>query len=513
MMRKNQGLIYFLAIIKFILPYLLQSSVYDPHRDELLYLAQGNHLAWGFMEIPPLLSIFAWLTNLFGNGMFWIKFWPNIFGTLTFVFTAKIIQKLRGGAFAIFLAFLPFIFGVYLRVFFLFQPNAPEFFFWTLIAYSVLRYIQSQKNKYLYFLGMSIGLGMLSKYSVAFFTVGILVGLLLTPQRKIFANKHLYYAGGIALLIFLPTFFWEYNHHFPVMFHMKELNKTQLQYISPAGFLSDQLLMNLPCAFIWLAGLYFTAFSHKGIKYRTFAWSYVVVIILLLVLHGKNYYALGIYPVLFAFGAFHLERFTNGRSVVWKYILVIIPLLLGIVFIPISLPVAKPEALANYYNKMHTKKTGALKWEDLKNHPLPQDFADMLGWEEMAQKAAKAYNSLDSSEKAHTYLFCDNYGEAGALNYYRNKYNLPETYSDNGSFLLWLPKNVQIDNLLLVTNDQQEMQHPFVRDFVSAVVTDSVTNQYARERGSLIILFKGANEAMKKMFGEKIEKDFEKYDK
>src|ERR1022692_5035495 len=78
----------------------------------------------------------------------------------------------------------------------------------------------------------------------------------------------------ISLLIFLPTFFWEYNHHFPVMFHMKELNKTQLQYISPAGFLSDQLLMNLPCAFIWLAGLYFTAFSHKGIKYRTFAWSY-----------------------------------------------------------------------------------------------------------------------------------------------------------------------------------------------------------------------------------------------
>ena len=99
------------------------------------------------------------------------------------------------------------------------------------------------------------------------------------------------------------------------------------------------------------------------------------------------------------------------------------------------------------------------------------------------------------------------------MNYYRNKYNLPEAYSDNGSFLLWLPKNVQIDNLLLVTNDQQEMQHPFVRDFASAVVTDSVTNQYARERGSLIILFKGANEAMKKMFREKIEKDFEKYDK
>src|SRR5664279_1473057 len=192
MMRKNNWLIYFLAIIKFIVPYLLQSNVYEPHRDEFLYLVQGHHPAWGFAEIPPMLSIFAWLTHLLGDGMFWIKFWPNMFGVLTFVITAKIIQKLGGRSFAIFLAFLPFIFGTYLRLFFLFQPNTPEVFFWTMIAYSVLRYIQTGKNTYLYVLGVSIGLGMLGKYSVAFFTVSILAGLLLTPQRKIFVNKHLY---------------------------------------------------------------------------------------------------------------------------------------------------------------------------------------------------------------------------------------------------------------------------------------------------------------------------------
>lgn len=510
-MKKNNRLIFLLAIIKFIVPYLLQNSIYEPHRDEFLYLAQGQHLDFGFMEIPPLLSIFAWLTNVLGNGIFWIKFWPDLFGTLTFIFTAKIIQKLGGGAFAIFLAFLPFIFGVYLRVFFLFQPNAPEFFFWTLIAYGILRYIQTQKNKYLYYLGVSVGLGMLSKYSIAIFVVAMLLGILFSSQRKIFTNKHLYCAGGMALLIFLPTLLWEYNNHFPVVVHMKELNRTQLQYISPVGFLSDQLLMNLPCVFIWLAGIYYTGFSLRGKKYRAFSWAYVFVIILLLVFHGKNYYALGVYPVLFAFGSFHLERFTANRSVTWKYALVIIPVILGIGFIPISLPVARPAALAQYYTTMHTEKTGVLKWEDLKNHPLPQDFADMLGWEEMAQKVSKAYHSLDSNEKAHTLIFCDNYGEAGALNYYRNKYNLPEAHSDNGSFLMWLPKNVQIDNLLLVTDDQQEMDHPFIRDFASALVTDSITNPYSRERGSLIIMFKGANDAIHKMFREKIEKDFDKF--
>ena len=207
-MKKTTGLIYLLAIIKFILPYLLQNSYYEPHRDEFLYLAEGYHLAWGFMEVPPMLSIFAWLTHLFGDGMFWIKFWPNLFGALTFIYTAKIVQKLGGSAFAIFLAFLPFVFGVYLRLFFLFQPNTPEVFFWTMIAYSILRYIQTEKNKYLYILGASIGFGMLSKYSVAIYAVSILAGLLLTRQRKIFSNKHLYYAGIIALLIFLPTILW-----------------------------------------------------------------------------------------------------------------------------------------------------------------------------------------------------------------------------------------------------------------------------------------------------------------
>jgi hypothetical protein len=510
-MKKNSRLIFILAIVKFILPYLLQNTIYEPHRDEFLYLAEGHHLAWGFNEIPPLLSVFAWLTHVFGDGIFWIKFWPNLFGTLTFIITAKIVRSLGGKSFAIFLVFLPFIFGAYLRVFFLFQPNAPEVFFWTMIAYSVLRYIQTEKEKYLYILGVSIGLGMLSKYSVAFFVVSILIGLLLTPQRKVFLNKHLYYAGGIALLIFLPTILWEYNHHFPIVVHMKELNETQLQYVTPADFLKGQLLMNIPCLIIWLAGLFFTAISSKGKRYRSFAWAYLFVIILLITFHGKDYYSLGVYPMLFAFGAYHLEKFSESRLRIWRFVFVIVPFLLGIISVPILLPMLKPAPLADLYIKMHTASTGALKWEDLKNHPLPQDFADMLGWEEMTQKMAKAYNSLDSNDKAHTFLFCDNYGEAGAVNYYRYKYNLPEVHSDNGSFLYWMPRNIQIDNLILITDDKEEMSHPFIKMFTSAVIADSVTNKYSREYGSLIIEFKGANETFNKMFRQKIDADYNKF--
>jgi hypothetical protein len=186
---------------------------------------------------------------------------------------------------------------------------------------------------------------------------------------------------------------------------------------------------------------------------------------------------------------------------------VLLIFILGLPLVPAALPVASPERLDHYYKTMKFSRTNLLKWEDLQYHPLPQDFSDMLGWEEMIQKVATAYKRLNNAEKQHTILFCDNYGQAGAANFYAKKYHLPYAYSDNASFLYWLPDSMHIDNIILVTDDQQEMQHDFIKDFQYAAVNDSVTNAYARERGSLIITLKGANEAFNQMFKEKIKDD------
>ncbi len=505
-MQKNNRLLYILAAIKIIIPYLLQNQVYEPHRDEMLYLAEGHHLAWGFMEVPPLLSIFSWLTHFLGGGMFWLKLWPSLFGAATFIIAGKTVLSLGGRAFALLLLFLPFVFGAYLRTFFLFQPNAPEVFFWTLIAYSLIRFVQTKENKWLYLFGLSVGIGMMSKYSVAFYTVSILAGLLLTRQRIVFKNRHFWYACAIACIIILPNIYWQYTASFPVIHHMKELQETQLKYIDPVSFLGDQILMNLPCFFIWIAGLAYVFFSKES-KYRFIGFAYIFVIILLLAGHGKNYYSLGVYPPLFAFGAYKLEQFTSAKRRVLRYAFILFPVIIGIVFVPIALPLLPPAPLADLYVKLETEKTGALKWEDLHNHPLPQDFSDMLGWDEMAQKVASAYNSLDSVEKQNTLIFCDNYGMAGAVNYYASKYHLPPAYSDNASFLYWIPSRLSFKNLLLVADDPDEMQHDFVKDFQSAKVVDSVTSAYARERGDRIYLFKGANENFKRYFQDKLAKD------
>ena len=145
-MQKHNRLLYFLALIKFILPYLLQNSYYEPHRDEFLYLSEGRHMAWGYMEVPPLLSVFAWFTNLFGGGMLWIKFWSSLFGAFTFIITGKIVLSFGGKSYALLLLFLPFIFGVFLRIQFFFQPNFLEVFFWTMLAFSIIRYIQTERK-------------------------------------------------------------------------------------------------------------------------------------------------------------------------------------------------------------------------------------------------------------------------------------------------------------------------------------------------------------------------------
>jgi hypothetical protein len=509
-MKNNNRLLYVLAFSKFIIPFFLQNGVYEPHRDEFLYLAEGQHMAWGFMEVPPLLSVFAWLTNLLGDGFFWIKFWPSLFGAFTFILVGKTIFSLGGGKFALLLGFLGMVLGAYMRVHYLFQPNFLEIFFWTAIAFCGIRFIQTNQNNWLYLMGVSIGLGMMSKYSVAFFVVSVFIGLLLTKERKIFTNKHFYYSLAIALIIFLPNFIWQYIHHFPVAYHMKELQRTQLQYVTPSSFLINQLVMNLPVVFIWLAGLCSLFFAANQKKYRFLGWAYFGVISLLLLGHGKYYYALGIYPVLFGFGAYWLEQLTELRFKVLRYLFVLSPCLFIHLFIPIALPIFEPERLATFYKKNDVGKIGVLKWEDGKNHPLPQDFADMLGWKEMAGKVAKAYQTLDSNEKAHAIIFCDNYGQAGAINFYGKQYHLPVTYSDNASFFYWMPPKLQFDNLVLVTDDEDEMQHPFIKEFKSAVLFDSITNNYAREKGSLIIVLKGANEQFTKMFNEKIQADRDK---
>jgi hypothetical protein len=500
---KPVRLLYLLALVKLILPFFLQDPAWGPHRDEFLYLAEARHMDWGYMEAPPLLSVFAWLTNLMGGALWVIKLWPSLAGALTYVLVGRMALHLGGRWFAVVLAWLPFVTGAWLRMHFLFQPNFLDIFFWTAMAYGLVRFQQTGKPVYLYLAGISFGLGMLGKYTMAFYASGLLAGLVLVWDRRILANRHFYYAVGVGALLFLPNLLWQLKHGFPIVYHMKILQESQLQYVGPGSFLADQFLYNVATLFTWVTGLVW-AVRTKG--YRFIAWGFIVTLGLLLLGHGKSYYSQGAYPILYAVGAPRLEAWANKW---WRMAMLAFSLFIGIRLVPLLLPFKAPAPLADYYvHHPLAKKVGALRWEDLQDHSLPQDFADMLSWEEMTEKVAGAYASLDSMERAHLLLFCDNYGEAGAINYYGPKYHLPLAYSDNASFLYWMPANFeQFDVLLLVTDDRQEMEHAFIKEFREVRLIGRIETPYALEKGSLVILFKGPSAAFRKAFKEKIDRE------
>lgn len=495
-----------LALLKLVFPYLIQNGTYEPHRDEFLYLAEARHMAWGYFEMPPMTSVFGYLINLCGGSLFWIKFWPSLFGAFTYLLVARIICMFRGGVFGHVLGFMPFVLGYFVHVHFMLQPNFLEMFFWTLMAYGLVSYAHKGAVSGLYITGVALGLGLLSKYSVSFFAIGLFAGLILTPQRKIFLNKHFYFALAAGVLIFMPNLVWEWQHGFPVLEQIKELNAEQLQNVSRWLFLADQLLFNLPCLFIWVCGLLWLLFSNEAKSYRFVGLAVIIAIGIITKGHGKGYYGMPAYPILFAFGAVCIERWTSGRAI-YRYAMVIFALITGVYFDAITLPFLEaPQLVRFYHNNPVFRKTGFLQWEDMKDHPLPQDFADMLSWQEMTAKVARLYNSMDSVQKSKTMIDCDNYGEAAAIDYYGRHFNLPSTMGNAASYLFWTPRDFnQRDIFILVTDDRNEIHEDFIKEFQSAVVADSVTNPNAREFGTYILMLKKPSQKFRKRWADYYE--------
>jgi hypothetical protein len=497
-------LIYLLAALKFMLPYLIQGSAYEPHRDEFLYLAEARHLAWGYYEVPPMLAVLSWFVNLMGGSIFWIKFWPSLFGSLTFVLVGRLVLMFGGKRFAILLAFVPFVLGYYVHVHFMLQPNFLEMFFWTLLAYGLIVYFRGGEISGLYIAGVAIGLGLLSKYSITFFIFGLLMGLVFAGDRKVFRNKHFWLAALVGVILFLPNLVWEWQRGFPFLAQMKDLQKQQLQNISKLDFLKSQLLYNLPAIFIWPLGLYQLLFVKEYRNLRFIGIGLIISLAILLIGSGKGYYGMPAYPIMIAVGAVSLEELTCYRLNWLRYSLILFSLVTGFLLDSVSLPFLAPKPLADYYARYPMfSKLNFLQWEDQKNHPLPQDFADMLSWREMTEKVVRVYNSLDSNERQKTIIDCDNYGEAGAIEYYGQPYHLKPVMCHAASFLFWTPMDFNTnDNFVYVTDYRNIVHDDFMKNFEYAAVVDSITNPYAKEFGSYILLLKKPNEAFRKDWKE-----------
>lgn len=493
MNNKNSGLVEIISLagfilLKFILSYALVNTVYELHRDEFLHLDQANHLAAGFTSVPPLTSLFSLIIKFLGNGIFWVKFFPAVFGALTMVFAWRIVDKLKGSFYAKCLVAVAYIFSAYIRLNMLYQPNSFDVLAWTAMFYYLICYFESNKPGYLYYFAVWIALGFLNKYNVLFLVLGLLPAILLTPRRNIFISKHLYFAIVLALLIIAPNVIWQIKHNFPVISHMKELAETQLVNVKRTDFFKEQVLFFVNDIFLLLAAFIGFAVYKPFRKHLWVILTFVFTLIIFSYFKAKSYYALGLYPVILAFGCAYISQIM-GKKPLFPSLLMVFIMGFFAYIIPIMMPVYAPEAIIANHNRY--ERVGALRWEDGKNHDLPQDFADMQGWKELAQIVDSAYSKV--KDKSALIIRTDNYGQAGAINYY-SKYKNINAVSYNADYLYWFKIDKPIKDLILIREAEEEdpqrkKEQPF---FNKITKIGELKNPFAREKGTTVFLLEDA---------------------
>ncbi|TKC04729.1 glycosyltransferase family 39 protein [Pedobacter polaris] len=483
-MKKETILLVLFILAKIVLQYLVVNPVYELHRDEFLHLDQAKHLAWGFHSVPPLTSWISWLILQLGNSTFWIKFFPALFGSLTILVVWKTIEALKGSLFACILASTALLFSVLLRINILYQPNSLDILCWTLIYYTFIHFIQTGNSKWLYFLAVSFAIGFLNKYNIVFCLLGLLPAIVLTKHRKLFLKPEFYFSIILALALISPNIIWQIENDFPVLKHMKELAETQLVHVNRMDFIKEQIFFFIGSIFIIIIS-FISFFSYTPFKpYRLFFWTYIFTILIFIFFKAKAYYAIGLYPIFFAFGSVYLSiLLQHGWKYYIRYVAIVIILLFAYPLIETALPVYTPAKYAN--DAKEHKPFSEHTWEDGKKHFISQDFADMIAWKELALKVDSIYAGI--SDKKTVFILCDNYGQAGAINYYSKTKGLIAN-SFSADYVGWVDLDKEIKTVIRI----KEIDNTdYTRDkslFGSIVQVAEIENKFAREKGTKVII-------------------------
>jgi len=440
-----------------ILFQMLTNGRYGYFRDELYYLAAGEHLAFGYVDFAPLI---AWLTHfsriVFGDSLHAIRSLPALAFGAEVLLTGYITRELGGKRWAVMLACIsvllaPVILNNASRI----SMNPLEPVFWMGCIYFLLLAVNRERPKLLLWSGVLLGFGLENKHSTVFFLGALAVGLLATSQRRLFASKYFWMAAGIAFVIALPNVVWQYLHHFPTLEDLRNVKATHKNIeLPPLAFLKQQIMMLGPfnCV-IWMAGLGFSLFHRDGKKYRALGVTFLAFFAVMMILKGKDYYLAPIYPMLFAGGGVFWEKLTEMRQRWIRVALPAIVIALGIVAAPLVLPILPPEKIVPYMNALEIPVG---RTENGMQSLLPQHFADEFGWPEMVAKVAQVYNSLPADERAKTAILAGDYGGAGAIDFFGPQYGLPKSISGHQNYFYWGPRDYTGESIILLESNLKD---------------------------------------------------------
>lgn len=434
--------------------HLATINAYGWFRDELYYIACGEHLDFGYVDHPPLVALIARLTRgLFGGSLFATRLPSVLAGMAVIWLCGSIACELGGGRWAQGMAALCAVVGpVYLFAFHVLSMNSFDILCWTLGAWIVVKIVNGGDPRLWLLFGLVCGLGLQNKHSLLFFGFGVFVGLLLTPERRHFRERWIWIGGAIAVLLFLPHVLWQVEHGWPTAEFVRNATAHKNVALSPLAFFGAQVKQMHPLTFpIWLAGLVWLFRS----RYRVLAWAYVAAFLVLITQASKAYYLSPVYPPLFAAGATAIESWIRRPAL--RALLAVLLVAGGAATAPLTLPILPVERFTRYMRVLGIEVSAGERHE---MGALPQHFADMHGWEKMVAEVARVYNSLPPEERARTGIYGQNYGEAGAVDLLGRKYGLPKASSGHNNYYFWGPQGSG-ETLIIIGGDPEDHRQAF----------------------------------------------------
>jgi len=445
--------------------HMLVSARYGYFVDELYYIACSKHLAWGYVDQPPLIAVITWLERVtLGESLTALHFLPAVAAGSRVLLTGLIARELGARRFGVLLACVCVMAApMYLGLDSLLTMNVFESLFWMGAALIALKISNGASQKWWLLFGAVCGVGLLNKHSMLFFGFGLFVGLLLTEQRKQFASPWIWLGGVIALLIFLPNLMWEVNRHFPTVELLRNVQASgRNEEMGPLKFLVVQaMIFNPLTAPVWIAGLVELLRDGEGRGWRVLGITYLVIMICMLTMHGRMYYPAPAYGMLFAGGGVALERwFAAVRSGRWlrpAYVALIA--ITGVLLAPFAyFPMLTVEQYMAYAEFWHYEPP---RLETHRMGPLPQIYADQFGWKEMAQVVADAYHKLPPEEQKRCAIFGQNYGQAGAIDLFGAQMGLPAAISGHQNYFYWGPRGYTGECMIVMADTPERLHESF----------------------------------------------------
>ncbi|MFI5182239.1 MAG: glycosyltransferase family 39 protein, partial [Thermoanaerobaculia bacterium] len=459
------GIVWLLAALKVAI-HVVYPREYGFFTDELYFLACGQHLAFGYVDMPPLTAVQAWAArSIFGDSVIGIHLFPALMGAGLVLLVAALARELGGGRFAQGMAALCIVVAPFSHIFFSFlSMNAVEPLVWTGCAFLITRIVRTGNVRLWPWLGLLSGIGLLNKHTMLIFGFAVVVSLAITADLKVMANRWFLLAGLIAFLIFLPNLIWEIRNHFP---HLEQLanirqNRRNVE-LNVLGFLGQHFLGMHPLALpVWAGGLLWLLFGREGRRYRALGLTWLVTFCILLMTDGRFYYLFPANPMLIAAGAVGAERLLPPGRFGWaRRAIPSVLLVTGILLAPILLPILPPETYIAF-----SKVTG-LAQPRIEHRramsPLPQLFADRCGWPEMAETVAKVYFSLPPEERAKAAIFGNDYGQSGAIDMYGPKLGLPKSIGGHLTYWLWGPRGYTGEVTIVLGDNREALERLFNR--------------------------------------------------